>query len=127
MNGSEFTTRITQMLEPIVRTITDEIVSEIEGRRQDGTSLRSAPSGSEWMTINQLAEYWQIYNGAGQPTTAGIAKWVSRRDEDFPLPCARMGDLLRFDRAEVDRWAKEEAQRQRVARTQKQIKVVGRA
>jgi len=68
----------------------------------------------EWMSATQLAEYWQLYNDKNEPTTAGILKWTKRPHERSPLPHAYMGDLLRFNRNEVDLWAKEEAERRRV-------------
>ncbi len=65
----------------------------------------------DWLTANQLAEYWQITNDQGKPTTSGILKWARRKSEDFPLPHGYMGDLIRFPRVEADRWAREEAER----------------
>jgi hypothetical protein len=56
----------------------------------------------EWMSATQLAEYWQLYNDKNEPTTAGILKWAKRPPEDFPLPHTYMGDVLRFNRDEVD-------------------------
>ena len=64
------------------------------------------------MTAKQLADYWQIFNGKGEPTTAGILKWAKR--ETNPLPHAYLGDLIRFHREEVDQWAREEAERRRL-------------
>jgi len=68
----------------------------------------------EWMNATQLAEYWQLYNDKNEPTTTGILKWSKRPHDQFPLPHAYMGDLLRFNRVEVDLWAHEEAERRRV-------------
>jgi hypothetical protein len=56
------------------------------------------------MSATQLAEYWQLYNENNEPTTAGILKWAKRPADKFPLPHAYMGDLLRFNRDDVDRW-----------------------
>jgi hypothetical protein len=56
----------------------------------------------EWMNATQLAEYWQLYNDKNEPTTAGILKWAKRPQDQFPLPHAYMGDVLRFNRDEVD-------------------------
>ena len=67
----------------------------------------------DWMTATQLARYWQIVNAEGEPTTAGIMKWAKRSESEHPLPHACMGDLLRFKREEVDRWAQEEAARRK--------------
>jgi len=77
----------------------------------------------EWMNATQLAEYWQLYNDKNEPTTAGILKWAKRPPEDFPLPHAYMGDLLRFNRDEVDRWAHEEAERRRVQNAKRRLKI----
>ena len=65
----------------------------------------------DWMTASQLARYWQLVNAQGEPTTAAIMKWTKRSENEHPLPHACMGDLLRFKREEVDRWAQEEAVR----------------
>jgi hypothetical protein len=77
----------------------------------------------DWMTANQLAEYWQLYNDKNEPTTAGILKWAKRPLERFPLPHAYMGDLLRFNRDEVDLWAHEEAERRRVQNERRRLKI----
>jgi hypothetical protein len=77
----------------------------------------------EWMNATQLAEYWQLYNDKNEPTTAGILKWAKRSTEQFPLPHAYMGDLLRFNRDEVDRWAHEEAERRRVQNEKRRLKI----
>ena len=77
----------------------------------------------EWMSATQLAEYWQLYNDKNEPTTAGILKWSKRPADQFPLPHAYMGDLLRFNRVEVDVWAKEEAERRRVQNAKRRLKI----
>ena len=77
----------------------------------------------EWMNASQLAEYWQLYNDKNEPTTAGILKWAKRPMDHFPLPHAYMGDLLRFNRDEVDQWAHEEAQRRRVQNEKRRLKI----
>jgi hypothetical protein len=77
----------------------------------------------EWMSATQLAEYWQLLNDKSEPTTAGILKWSRRRPDQFPLPHAYMGDLLRFNREEVDSWAKEEAERRRVQNEKRRFKI----
>lgn len=79
----------------------------------------------EWMTAIQLAEYWQLYNKDGEPTTAGILKWAKRSPDEFPLPHAYMGDMMRFNREEANQWAKEEAERRRVDNERKRLKVAG--
>jgi len=81
------------------------------------------PVPREWMTTSQLAEYWQLHNDKNEPTTAGILKWCKRPPDRFPLPHAYMGDLLRFNRHEVDRWAKEEAERRRMQKEKRQLKI----
>jgi hypothetical protein len=85
--------------------------------------LAPAPAPREWMTATQLAEYWQLLNDKNEPTTAGILKWSKRPPDQFPLPHAYMGDLLRFNRTEVDCWAKEEAQRRRTEKEKRRLKI----
>ena len=77
----------------------------------------------EWMSAAQLAEYWQLFNEKNEPTTAGILKWTKRPADQFPLPHAHMGDLLRFNRSEVDQWAREEAERRRVHNEKRRLKI----
>ena len=77
----------------------------------------------KWMTATQLARYWQLVNAKGEPTTAGIVSWVKRAENDHPLPHAYMGDLLRFNRDEVDVWAKEEAERRRAQNEKRRLKI----
>jgi hypothetical protein len=77
------------------------------------------------MTAIQLAEYWQLYNKEGEPTTAGILKWAKRLPDEFPLPHAYMGDMMRFHRDEANQWAKEEAERRRVENERKRLKLAG--
>ena len=76
----------------------------------------------EWMTASQLAEYWQLLDKEQKPRTAGILKWANRQPAEFPLPHAYMGDLLRFHRDEVDKWAKEEAERRRAQKERRRLK-----
>jgi hypothetical protein len=78
---------------------------------QPDPEVAQAEAMLEWMTATQLARYWQNINAEGEPTTAGIMKWAKRSADEHPLPPACMGDLLRFKREEVDRWAQEEAAR----------------
>jgi hypothetical protein len=80
-------------------------------------------SERDWMSAMQLAEYWQLYNDKNEPTTAGILKWSKRRPDQFPLPHAYMGDLLRFNRSEVDLWAKEEAERRRTQNEKRRLRL----
>lgn len=69
-----------------------------------------------WMTEKQLAEYWQLRTPDGEVTVHSIRKWTARREEEHPLPCASMGEMHRYHREEVDRWAREEAARRREKR-----------
>src|SRR5687767_1981648 len=82
---------------------------------------RSAEPLPEWMTATQLARYWQLVNANGEPITAGIMKRTKRAENEHPLPHACMGDLLRFKREEVDRWAQEEAAIRRAEKTRKKL------
>ena len=83
----------------------------------------SAEPIPEWMTASQLARYWQLVNAQGEPTTAAIMKWTKRPENDHPLPHACMGDLLRFKREEVDRWAQDEAARRKVEGNRKKLQL----
>src|ERR1051326_339063 len=85
-------------------------------------SNASSSAQLEWMTARQLAEYWQIYSEEGEPRTAGILKWARRPPDQFPLPHGYMGDLIRFKRGDVDRWAIEEASRRRVGTQRKRLR-----
>ena len=106
-------------------------LNRIYERAQEETLalLQSQPQESitspvrEWMNAAQLPEYWQLYNDKNEATTAGILKWAKRSPEEFPLPHAYMGDLLRFNRDEVDRWAHEEAERRRVQNAKRRLKI----
>lgn len=84
-----------------------EVIVLVESDRE--VEKKSAEPLSEWMTAAQLARYWQLVSASGEPITAGIMKWTKRAEEEHPLPHACMGDLLRFKREDVDRWAQEEA------------------
>jgi len=75
----------------------------------------------EWMTATQLARYWQLVNAKGEPTIAAIMKWTKRSESEHPLPYCCMGDLLRFRRDDVDRWAAEEAALRRAQNNRKKI------
>jgi hypothetical protein len=77
----------------------------------------------DWMSATQLAEYWQLYNEKNEATTAGILKWAKRPAAQFPLPHAYMGDLLRFNREDVDRWARQEAERRRAQAEKRRLKI----
>ena len=90
---------------------------------QSRTIETTTASDREWMSATQLAEYWQLYNEKDEPTTAGILKWSKRQPDQFPLPHAYMGDLLRFNRGEVDLWAKQEAERRRAQNEKRRLKL----
>jgi hypothetical protein len=82
-----------------------------------------AMASAEWMSATQLADYWHLHNDKGDPTVAGILKWAKRSPDQFPLPHAYMGDLLRFNRDEANQWAKEEAERRRVHSERRRLKI----
>lgn len=90
---------------------------------QSRTAAMVDATAREWMSAIQLAEYWQLYNDKNEPTTAGILKWSKRPPDQFPLPHAYMGDLLRFNRGEVDLWAKQEAERRRSQNEKRRLKL----
>src|SRR6266542_3108758 len=111
----------------------EKLASVIERATQDAIALLLAqreiekPKAEpmpEWMTASQLARYWQLVNANGEPTTAGIMKWARRSENEYPLPHAYMGDLLRFRRADVDLWAREEAERRRVQNEKRRLRIV---
>jgi len=85
--------------------------------------LRQVGPLSVWMTEKQLAEYWQLRTSSGEVTVHSIRKWTTRPDNEHPLPCASMGEMRRYHREEVDRWAKEEAARQKKKR-ESELKIV---
>ena len=104
----------------IDRATQDAIALLLTQREAAQPSMESEP---DWMTATQLARYWQLVNANGEPTTAGITKWARRTENEHPLPHAYMGDLLRFNRVEVDLWAREEAERRRVQNEQRRLKI----
>ena len=90
----------------------------------DSTTERTMPEAvPDWMTASQLARYWQLVNAHGEPTTAAIMKWTKRSENEHPLPHACMGDLLRFKREVVDRWAQEQAARRKVEGNRKRLQI----
>lgn len=108
----------------------EQIARICERARQDLESLIAsqprmpiAIASVEWMSATQLAEYWHLHNDKGEPTVAGIIKWAKRPPNQFPLPHAYMGDLLRFHRDEVNQWAREEAERRRVQSERRRLKI----
>jgi hypothetical protein len=116
-------THIPEELAQSVTRISERVQAEVlELLRLRHVEEPDSPA-REWMTATQLAEYWQLLNDKNEPTTAGILKWVRRPPDQSPLPHAYMGDLLRFNRREVDVWAKEEAERRRVQKEKRQLKI----
>ncbi|MGH9931735.1 MAG: hypothetical protein ACREA9_21245 [Pyrinomonadaceae bacterium] len=114
--------------------MTEELVTQVSriyerARNETLELIQSRPAEKivipvrEWMSAIQLAEYWQLYNDKNEPTTAGILKWSKRQPDQFPLPHAYMGDLLRFNRGEVDLWAKQEAERRRTQNEKRRLKL----
>jgi hypothetical protein len=110
----------------------EKLASVIDRATQDAMALlltqreaaqHSVESAPEWMTASQLARYWQLLNGNGEPTTAGIMKWAKRVESEHPLPHAYMGDLLRFHRDEADLWAREQAERRRVQNEKRRLRI----
>lgn len=77
-----------------------------------------------WMTETQLAEYWQLRNKDGEITVHSIRTWTARPADEHPLPCANMGELRRYNREEVDCWAREEAEIQREKKKGRYLKAV---
>ena len=96
-----------------------EVIALVETDRNVETRLTERLP--EWMTAAQLARYWQLVNASGEPITAGIMKWTKRAEDEHPLPHACMGDLLRFKREDVDRWAQEEAAIRRAEKSGKRL------
>ena len=110
-------------LTPQVARIYQRAQSETLALLQSRPIEKVISESREWMSATQLAEYWQLYNDKNEPTTAGILKWSKRPADQFPLPHAYMGDLLRFNRVEVDVWAKEEAERRRLQNEKRRLKI----
>jgi hypothetical protein len=78
-------------------------------------------SATEWMTDTELTRYWRLLRD-GEPVTASIRSWVKRPPDEHPLPHAYMGDLLRFRREDVDRWAVEEGERCRAEASRRRFR-----
>lgn len=102
------------------RTTLDAIALLVTESKAEEITALPVP---DWMTASQLARYWQLVNANGEPTTAGIMKWARRSEDEHPLPHAYMGDLLRFHRADVDVWAREEADRRRVQNEKRRLRI----
>lgn len=84
--------------------------------------LKQITPQPDWMTEKQLAEYWQLRTSEGEITVHSIRKWTARPENEHPLPCGSMGEMRRYHREEVDRWAREEAARQRTKNEKKKGK-----
>jgi len=110
-----------EKLTKVLDRATQEAIALLLAQREE--QQPKAERTPDWMTASQLARYWQLVNANGEPTTAGIIKWVRRSEDEHPLPHAYMGDLLRFHRADVDLWAREEADRRRVQNEQRRLRI----
>jgi primosomal protein N'' len=84
--------------------------------------LKQITPQSDWMTEKQLAEYWQLRTPKGEITVHSIRKWTTRPENEHPLPCGSMREMRRYHREEVNRWAMEEAARQRTKNEKKKGK-----
>ena len=103
----------------VVECAVRKVIALVEADRDaEKTSPEPLPEG---LTAAQLARYWQLINANGEAITAGIMKWTKRAENEHPLPHACMGDLLRFKREEVDRWAQEEAAFRRAEKNRKKL------
>lgn len=111
----ELKAKIADVLECAVK----EVIALVQTDRE--VEKNSVEPLLEWMTAGQLARYWQLVNANGEPITAGIMKWAKRAENEHPLPHACMGDLLRFKREDVDRWAQEEAALRRAEKNRKKL------
>lgn len=112
---SDLKEKLTHAFEHLTQEVIALVLARCEAERSSPEPL------PEWMTAAQLARYWQLVNANGEPITAGIMKWTKRTENEHPLPHACMGDLLRFKREDVDRWAQEEAAFRRAERNQKKL------
>ena len=101
------TLRLAEQLERIVQHFVEKHQPRAE----------ASEINSPWMTEIQLAEYWQLRNKDGELTVHSIRRWTTRHDN--PLPCGNLGEIRRYHKDDVDRWAREEAERQRMVSKQK--------
>lgn len=93
-------------LEEQIKQICSQVFDERKGELSPTPEINSP-----WLTELQLAEYWQLKNKDGELTVHSIRDWTKRAEN--PLPCANMGEMRRYHREEADKWAWEEAARQR--------------
>jgi len=114
-NHSNLKAKLTDAFERMTQDVIALVMSHSDAEK----SSQEPPA--DWMTAAQLARYWQLVNPSGEPITAGIMKWTKRAENEHPLPHACMGDLLRFKREEVDRWAQEEAAFRRAEKNRKKL------
>ena len=117
--GDHTTDELTAQVARIYERAQNETLALIQSRPAEKIIVPTR----EWMSATQLAEYWQLFNDKNEPTTAGILKWSKRPPDQFPLPHAYMGDLVRFNRDEVDGWAHEEAERRRVQNEKRRLRI----
>lgn len=101
----------------------ERIVQHFVEKQQTRATAPGSTSPGEWMTVTELAEYWRLLDKDGNPVTAGIKKWANRPADEHPLPQGYMGDLPRFKRAAVDRWAEEEAELRRAEKERRRLKL----
>src|SRR6266851_6298486 len=106
-----------------VARICERTRSEVLELLQSQPAEKAVVLMPDWMSAVQLAQNWQLYNDKNEPTTAGILKWSKRPSDQFPLPHAYMGDILRFNRDEVDLWAREEGERRRTQNQKRRVKI----
>jgi hypothetical protein len=110
-----------EKLTRLFNRMSDEAVALLEAQPEIERVI--AEPLPEWMTASQLARYWQLVNAKGEPTTATIMKWTKRSETQHPLPYSCMGDLVRFKREDVDRWAQEEAARRKAENNKKKLQL----
>lgn len=84
-----------------------------EPARSSDATTESLP---EWLTEEQLMNYWQL------DSSSGIRSWRKRPIDQFPLPHGRCGDLVRYNRKACDQWLQDEATRKKLAKTPKGAK-----
>lgn len=63
------------------------------------------PLADEWLTEEELMRYWKL------SSSSGLRSWRKQSLDQHPLPYTKVGDLIRFNRKEIDQWAREETAR----------------